>query len=258
MPIRLRLLILALAAFLGVARGEPLKLEVIPLKHRTAQEVIPVLQPLLPKGANLSAFNQQLIVQTTPANLAEIRKVLAQIDTAPRRLRITVWQNAAASGSEAGAAIGSNGAGVGAQVYGSDFARHDLGTQQVQVLEGNSALVQIAEARPLPNRTLVQDPFGTRVIDTFEYRTATSGFWVLPRVAGERVTVDIRPQREAFARGRIASQQIATQVSGRLGEWIELGALGQDRAAQGSGVATRSTGTRGERQVILLKVEEAP
>lgn len=44
-------------------------LEVIPLRHRTVEEVIPVLQPMMVRDSSLSGTRGQLIVRTTPANL---------------------------------------------------------------------------------------------------------------------------------------------------------------------------------------------
>src|SRR5262245_32189996 len=69
-------------------------LEVIPLKYRAAEQVIPVLKPLLDPRGSISGMQNQLIIRTTPANLAELRKALASIDAMPRRLIITVRQDA--------------------------------------------------------------------------------------------------------------------------------------------------------------------
>src|SRR5262245_23083714 len=68
--------------------------EVIPLRYRTAQELIPIIQPLLPRDGSVSGLQGQLIIRTTPSNLEEIRRVLASIDTPPRQLVITVRQDA--------------------------------------------------------------------------------------------------------------------------------------------------------------------
>ena len=67
-------------------------LEVITLKYRTAEQVIPVLKPLLGKDGTLSGMQNQLIVRTSPANLADIKKVLVTLDAMPRRLMIKVGE----------------------------------------------------------------------------------------------------------------------------------------------------------------------
>ena len=65
-------------------------LEIIALRHRTAEQVIPALQPLLEPGATLSGQSAQLFVRASPANLAELRRALDSIDRPQKRLLISV------------------------------------------------------------------------------------------------------------------------------------------------------------------------
>src|SRR3989338_7840117 len=69
------------------------ELEVIALKHRSAEEVLPVIRPLLDKGYAASGMNYQLILRTSPHNIEQIKRLLESIDVAPRSLKITVMQN---------------------------------------------------------------------------------------------------------------------------------------------------------------------
>jgi hypothetical protein len=65
-------------------------LEVIQLKHRTTNEIIPLIHPFLDKQGALSGMRSRLIIRTTPDNLREIKQLLNEIDGSPRRLIITV------------------------------------------------------------------------------------------------------------------------------------------------------------------------
>jgi type II secretory pathway component GspD/PulD (secretin) len=67
--------------------------EVIPLQHRVSEEIIPVLQPFLDKQGAVSGIQNQLIVRTTVINLEEIKRLLTEIDVAPRLLIIIVKQD---------------------------------------------------------------------------------------------------------------------------------------------------------------------
>src|SRR5438105_7458395 len=80
----------AFAWLLALPASAQNSLEIIPLRHRTAEQVLPALQGLVEPGGTLSGQGSQLIVRTTPANLAEIRRALAAIDTPARRLQISV------------------------------------------------------------------------------------------------------------------------------------------------------------------------
>src|SRR3954470_13525753 len=83
-------------------------LEIIPLKHRTLDQMLPVLQPLLEPGATLTGQSGQLIVRTSPQNLVEIRQALDTIDQSSRRLQILVrFDDASDSASRDLAASGT-------------------------------------------------------------------------------------------------------------------------------------------------------
>jgi type II secretory pathway component HofQ len=84
--------LVALAAALGTATAMAQDLEIIELQHRRAEDVIPIVQPLLDPGGVLSGVDDKLLVRTTPANLAQIREAVAAIDRPQRQLLITVGQ----------------------------------------------------------------------------------------------------------------------------------------------------------------------
>jgi hypothetical protein len=77
------------------------------------------------------------------------------------------------------------------------------------------------------------------------------------------VTLEINPQRDTLARteqnlprGSINIQQAATTVSGRLGEWIEIGGVAQGAANQQSALLGSTRETSSDNRRILLKVDE--
>src|SRR5687767_15738451 len=65
-------------------------LEIIPLRHRTVEQVLPALQPLVEPGGTLSGSRGQLFVRASPANVAEIRRALDALDRPSKRLLILV------------------------------------------------------------------------------------------------------------------------------------------------------------------------
>lgn len=206
----------------SVALAEQTVMEVIPLKHRSSDEIIPLIRPFLDQQGALSGMQGQLIIRTTPGNLQEIKRLLDNIDTAPRRLIITVRQNVdraterrlrelSVSAGTAGTRVtisGSDGDSdqviAGRQKDGSAKARvlssrsleGDRNTQQVHVLEGSRALIRIGQLLPLPARVMIYAPQGVLVTENTQYRDATTGFTVLARVNGEQVTLEVSPQRD--------------------------------------------------------------
>jgi hypothetical protein len=281
--------LLALLLAASCAAAQETVLEVIPLRHRTAAEMIPIVQPLLVRDGSVSGFQGQLIVRTTPANLAEIKRILASLDTAPRQLIITVRQDADVDRSRSAAEVSGSVDGDHGRVTvpgspdprggsvvlreGDDSVRlqaiegsgsqsgRDM--QSVRVMEGREAFVRVGESAPIRERQVQRSVVGgrvvERVVESTQYRDAATGFYVLPRVAGDRVTLDISSQRESLAKqahGGVNVQSIVTTVSGRLGEWMEIGGVGQDARGQQSVLLGRTTSATRDSRRVLIKVEE--
>jgi hypothetical protein len=76
-------------------------LEAIPLQHRLADELIPILEPLLPSGATLTGTGDVLLLRADAATLQQVRAALATLDRPPRQLLITVGQSTGRSAREA-------------------------------------------------------------------------------------------------------------------------------------------------------------
>jgi len=281
--------LLALLLAPGCAVAQETVLEVIPLRHRTAAELIPIIQPLLVRDGSVSGFQGQLIVRTTPANLDEIRRILASLDTAPRQLLITVRQDTDVDRSRSAAEISGSVGGdhgrvtvpgsgdprggsvvlregddnVRLQVLEGSGSRSDRSTQSVRVMEGREAFVRVGQSMPVRERQVQRSVVGGRVVEqvveTTQYRDAATGFYVLPRVSGDRVTLDISPQRETLSKqrhGGVNVQSMVTTVSGRLGEWVEIGGIGMDASGRQSVLLGRATTASRSSGRVLVKVEE--
>ncbi len=108
-------LAVAAACFASLSAAQ-YALEIIPLKHRTVEQVLPTLRPLLEPGGTLTGQANQLIVRASPANLADIRRALDAIDRPLRRLQISVRFDdaleASSQGIEASGRIGNRGSRV--------------------------------------------------------------------------------------------------------------------------------------------------
>jgi type II secretory pathway component GspD/PulD (secretin) len=257
-------------------------LEVIPLKYRKAEELIPILRPMMPPQGSLSGLDNRLIVRTTPQNLAQIKQILAALDAAPRRLMISVRHDADLERGQRGAQvsgraeIGDNvtvtvpgqrtppGAtarvdDVRVKVYSSEAQKTDRVSHQVQVLEGARAFIGTGQSVPVHTRQTIDTPGGRGTIDSTEYRDVDSGFYVVPRVSGETVTLEIFTAADSLQSPRTGAaniQRVQTVVSGRLGEWIEIAGIGQQAEQRDAEILARSSDARREGRRVLLKVEE--
>jgi hypothetical protein len=216
-------------------------LEIISLRHRTAEQVIPALEPILDVGATLSGKGSQLFVRTSPANLVEVRRMLEDVDRPQKRLVISVrFDNALdASSREVGVKgrISDRGSSVDVRARDSATQAQERVDQRVQAVDGGRALILTGASRPVSQRQYIQTPAGVVSQQVTVTQETTAGFEVIPRVAGNRVEVQIAGQRPGSA--------VATTASGRLGEWFQLGQ-----------VAITAGG--GETRRVWVRVDEAP
>ena len=275
---------LATAALLmGLAAAHASELAVIELNSRTAEEVIPLLRPMLAPGGTISGLKDKLVIGTTAANLAELRKILAVVDARPRRLQITVRQGAVvgereldvdisgsagsddvrvtlpgsptgAGGRRAkGASSGSQEAdGVHVQARAASSTRARSALQTVQVLEGNGAYIAVGQSIPVRASSAGGGEY-------VEYRDVVTGFYATPRVSGDRVTVALATSSDTVrdrVTGAAQVQRADTVVSGRLGEWIEVGSVSQAADRRDAGMVWYHSGTSGDERSIYIKVEE--
>src|SRR5690242_15519843 len=208
------------ALLAGPAHAEN-ALEIITLHHRTAQQVLPVLQPLVEPGGTLSGQGGQLFVRVSPANLAELRRAVEAIDQPARRLQILLRfdDSLAASDRALGASgrIGSGGSAVEIRARDSSSAAEGRVDQRLQVLDGSRATIYLGESRPVRERRIIQTPVGPVPQDVIVEQDSRLGFDIVPRLTGPPVQVDI------------ASANGYGTASGPIGQWFELGALAESR-----------------------------
>ncbi|WP_426115290.1 secretin N-terminal domain-containing protein [Pseudomonas sp. DSP3-2-2] len=221
--------------------------EVVPLNFRTSDELLPVAKSFLGQDGKVSAYNNQLIVNAEPRKIDELRALITQLDTAPKRLLISVDT----SDSAARNAQGAN----QSRIINYGTASREGGVQQVQTTEGAPALIQIGQSVPLT--TSQSDSYGYAQSNT-EYRNVTQGFYVTASVTGDTVHLSITTNRDRLSQERpdvIKVQSTDSQVSGHLGEWITLAGASDQSVADQQGQAQRYSTQGREDMTLRVKVE---
>lgn len=281
--------ILFLLPFASPVMAQSMQMEIIPLHNRTVEDVIPVLRSMVIEGGTVTGMNNQLIVKSTPGNLAEIREILQSLDRPTRRLMIYVRQDVASKNrldshtlsgryksGDVTIASGDRrrlGRGTSISINDNDgnnltyrninkrFEDEDKNLFHVQTLEGRAAFIQTGQSVPFAHQNAYVTHGGVIVQDTIEYRDMNSGFYVLPRLAGDNVTLLISPQLAGLnpAKGGVIDvQKVDTTVSGRLGQWISVGVIDMNSNLQNRRNLTSTRSLNQENRNIELKVVEIP
>ena len=250
------------------------ELEIIDLHHRRADDVIPIVLPLLEAGGALTGADDKLFVRSSPANLAQIRQAVAAIDRPQRQLLITVGQGSvdARDGTSVrgSATIGSGDVRVGVNqppaggsgatiMTGSRSVQTDQqNTSSIRALEGSEAYISVGQSVPFTATTVTTGWHPPVAQQSTSYRDVTSGFYATARVSGDLVTLEISSRQQAYRpRDETIDTKGATSVvTGRLGEWIELGAVREAQSGSSSGVLVWGRHTGSSEYSARVKVDE--
>jgi len=244
-------------------------LEIIPLRHQTVEQMLPLLQPFVEQGGAVTGMNGQLIIRTSPENLRQLRAIIRKFDRAPRQLRIAVRQGGAArlqhrsmgaegtlQGEKGSLTIGRPGDGIDVHLNEHNRSYSTDAERYVRATEGMPAFIQSGLSVPLITGGI--GPWGRPWVQQ-QYHDATSGFYVTPWISGDRVTLEISPFRtQPAGAGAFRVQNIETRVTGRLGEWIPIGGTELRRNGDQRGISSYRTGGVQSQQPVEVKVELAP
>ena len=267
--------IIALLLFLiGTPVLADYPLEIIELKGRQVEEIIPIIRPLVGEDGAVTGMNNQLIIRTSEENLREIRRILEQVDRAPRRLVVSVRQGvddqteARKLAADVNVMVGKNTKIIVGRPTDEDSVkltarksttRSDLDvTHRVQTLEGYPAFIATGKAVPIHSyRRYRGSPYPGGELST-QYRNVTTGFYVTPRLNGDRVTLEVSPHMERLGRMErtFDIQRASTVVSGSLGEWIAIGGTARSGGGDGTGIARSVTTRNRQQRDIFIRVEE--
>ena len=267
----------ATVAWLACAVALAQELTIIDLRHRRAEDVIPVVQPLVEPGGVVSGVDTKLLVRTSPANLAQIRAAVEAIDRPQRQLLITVGQGTVtdtSTGRARGSATIGNGdvqvgvnrppssqSGVQASVRGGSQQASLRNLSSVRTLEGSETWIAVGQSVPFTTTT-VTPGWGGAVQRSTTFRDVSSGFFATARLNGDRVTLEISPRQQQFqpsrTGGTVQTQGANTVVNGRLGEWMQVGAVREASSGSETGVLVWGRQTGSAEYSAWVKVDAVP
>ncbi|HMW43334.1 MAG TPA: hypothetical protein PKC88_13240, partial [Plasticicumulans sp.] len=153
------LLLAALLLAMSPARAEVPVLVTVDLRHRNAEELIPLLRPVAGE-LTLSGQGAVLIVRGPQARIDELLGVLDALDVPPRTLLVSLRQgsidevDASGVGLEGGIGSGPGGTAAGGRVSVEHYGTRgrDDTVQTVRVLDGREAFVTLGRSVPVPER----------------------------------------------------------------------------------------------------------
>lgn len=276
MKLRYKLLVVLLLAS-SVQAGS---IATIQLQNRPAEEIIPIVKPMLGDDDAISGQGFRIFLRSSPQTLSQVKGMIEVLDIAAKTLQISVFQ---------GNTRGLSALGIGADIQiQSDDASIGIGTDQnkkaggsvtystsngsgsinststrmrlednpihqIRVTEGTEAYIETGEQIPYFSGTNWIGP-GT-VSSGIEFKDVTTGFYVLARIHGDRVTLQVSPFKNSRGKtrgGNIESQSASTTITGRVGEWLLIGGASEQIKRSQTGTASyRSTQSRNNESIWI-------
>ena len=257
----------------------------IQLMNRPAAEVIPIVKPMLGADDVITGQGFKIFLRSSPATLAEVKDMIEALDSAAKILQISVFQgsdrdlralgisgNIQIESGDANAAIGTNrnrgGDSGGSISYSTDNTSGSIETtstrarlednpiHQLRVTEGTEGYIETGEQIPyFPGVGWIARK---ATVGGIQFKDVTTGFYVLPRIHGDNVTLQVSPfkntQRKTQA-GNIETQHANTTISGRIGEWLLIGGATEQIKRSQSGTGSYSSTQSRKNESIWIKAD---
>lgn len=244
-------------------------MQVIQLKHRPANDLLPLISPMLAADERVAGQGQQLILRADSERLRELVSLLEQLDTPLRRLLITLDDSSQHIGSgqdiqarariktgQGQIVLGNPGRGdnqVSIRRYSTGGSNQGL--RSVQTLEGQAAYV--GSGQLIRQQQIDYDHRG-RPYTYNQDRELDQGFYVVARVQGSQVVLELSASNDRQAPGNsriINTSSLSTKVSGPLGSWIKLGQLDQNGQTSSNALNENSRNYSTSNNNLRIKVE---
>jgi hypothetical protein len=262
-------------ALLLASTAQADSLTVIQLHNRPAEEIMPVIKPMLGAGEVLTGQGFKMFLRASSETLEQVEAMIEVLDAAAKMLQVSVYQgsrqelealhidgNLKIEGDNISVEAGSsNSNSAGSINYSSGDASGSIDAGNTQTSRQNNPVhrLRVSEGRRGFIETGEQIPYFTGVNST-EHRNVTTGFYVLARIHGGSVTLEISPFRNSPGQsgtGNIETQSANTVISGRIGEWLRIGGVSETSSGSQSGIGSSSSSQSEREDSIWIRADLA-
>ena len=247
--------------------------KIFTLQHRFAEDILPMIRPLVGNEGTASAMQNNLIIRTTPANMAEIEQIISTLDTARQNLKITVNRNKNISTSGNSTEVSGRKRignatidtssnrriirdGVALDIESQQSNRSIGNTQFIQVIDGEKAFISVGQSIPYTQDWVTLTQRYVHAQRTTQFVTIDTGFAVRPRTIGNQVELEITPRfSQLNQRGIIDFETLSTTIRTNRGEWIDLANIMQQKDDVSRAILGWHTNYQTSNSQLLIKVE---
>ncbi|HEY6131424.1 MAG TPA: secretin N-terminal domain-containing protein [Halioglobus sp.] len=265
----MRLIVIFFLCFSATVALAQQHLTTIAIHYANPEQLVTVIRPYLTEGSSVSVYQNQLILNVTPEELVKTRELLKQLDSAGRQLLVSVRSEGLGNESnrsvdvdtviKSGDVAVTTGQGRVTResrttVRVDDYrgTSTDNGNQSVRATEGVAAYVSTGMTAPI--QRYATSPDGRRYYQQ-DYIDAVTGFYATTRVNDGVARITIEQSNNQLKGRAIATQQLQSEVTGALGQWLPIGVISGAEIHQDQGIGSRGSSSRTNSTQLFIKVE---
>ncbi|WP_020162179.1 hypothetical protein [Cycloclasticus pugetii] len=258
------------AAFLLLLFTTPVLAELIfhPLKHKQPVDVISSIKPFLQPHETVGAGYNELILRVDPQNLSDIKRLIERLDQPAHRLVIHVNRDGQFNQQTKGYNVNSHinidtrhnaksAIDGELKIYSTKDQSNEKNNQSIQVLEGHTAYISDGVSEPVNSVHIQQYNNHHHISASTDYREASNGFYVTPRLSNDSVILDIAPwYEEALSENRTSAHftRASSVIRGRLNTWIKLTGIDEITQQTNSKILGSQSKTSIKNNTIWIKI----
>lgn len=249
----------------------------IQLMNRPAEEVIPIVEPMLAVDEVITGHGFKIFLRSSPETLAQVEDMIAAIDIAATVLQISVFQgnsrdlrklgvsgNIQIGGGNTKIGIGTSKKSddAGSIGFSTDNANGNISStstrtglidnpiHQLRVTEGTQGYIETGKQIAIFSGANWKRSKAAG--SSIEFKDVTTGFYVLPRIHNDRVTLQVSPFKNSQSKsdaGDIETLHANTTITGPIGEWLLIGGateqINHSQNSTGGYISTQRSNSEG-------------
>lgn len=263
-------LLFTAAASLNTTAAAETEFRMITLQHRFADDILPVVQPLVGDNGSVRAIDNYLMITAMPERLAAIEQVIAKLDVERRNIRITISHGDVSQSQRQSAEVSGRARIGDAEIQSSanenDGIEFDIehgqadasrsGSEFLTVLDGERAFIRVGQSIPYTQQWLTLAQRYVSLQQATQFHDITTGFAVRPRYLGDRIELEVTPRIARLdSAGFIDFEELSTVVQITPGEWFDLSGAMQSRDEVSRTILSSEQGRNTRNFSLKIKVD---
>jgi type II secretory pathway component GspD/PulD (secretin) len=244
--------------------------KMITLQYRLAQDILPMIEPMVGPTGSARAIDNHLLVSTSPDRLSQIEAIINQLDVARKNVRITVNHASDIQAEQRGVGVTGRGRvgnveiitkrgardGINIDLQDRNSTYSSMGSEFLTVVDGERAFIRVGQSVPYTQRWVYLTNRYINIQQTVEFQDITTGFAVRPRYIGDQVELEITPRIARLNQsGFIDFEELSTVVIVTPGEWFDLGGNMQNQDDVSREILSISRGDNRQNSSLKIKVD---